>query len=121
MARLLARLGLFSSRRPWAVVIGWIVLLAAAGGAYLAVGGSLASGFSIPNTPTQAVTDRLDSELEGVGGAVGTVVFQTADGSEFTAAQREAIADALADVEGLDQVAEVVDPFATQAQQAEQG
>lgn len=121
MARLLARLGRFSSRKPWLVIVGWIVLLAAAGGAYLGAGGSLASGFSIPNTPTQQVTDRLNSALEGVGGAVGTVVFQTDDGSAFTADQQQAIADALADLEGLDDVAQVVDPFATAQQQADQG
>ena len=121
MARLLARLGRFSAGRPWAVIIGWILLLAVAGGAYLGFGGNLASGFSIPNTPTQQVTDRLADELDGVGGAVGTVVFQTEDGAEFTDAQRDAIADALADVEGLPHVAQVVDPFATTAQLADQG
>ena len=120
MARLLARLGRFSARKPWTVIVGWLVLLGLAGGAFLAFGGSLASGFSIPNTPTQQVTDRLNDELDGVGGAVGTVVFQTDDGSAFTDAQREAIADALADVERLDRVAEVVDPFATEQQLADQ-
>lgn len=120
MARLLARLGRFSSRKPWIVIVGWIVLLAAAGGAYLGLGGNLASGFSIPNTPTQQVTDRLNAELDGVSGAVGTVVFQTDDGTAFTDAQKEAIADALADVEDLPEVARVVDPFATQQQQADQ-
>ncbi len=120
MARLLARLGSFSARRPWLVIIGWVLALAAAGGGYLLSGGALASGFSIPNTPTQAVTDRLNEELDGVGGAVGTVVFQTEDGSAFTDEQKAAIADALDDVSGLDRVADVVDPFATTAQQAEQ-
>jgi RND superfamily putative drug exporter len=121
VARLLARLGRFSTRRPWLVLVGWVVLLAAAGGAYLGAGGSLASGFSIPNTPTQQVTDRLNEELDGVGGAVGTIVFQTDDGAAFTEEQTRAIADALADVEGIDKVATVVDPFATAAQQADQG
>jgi RND superfamily putative drug exporter len=120
VARLLARLGRFSARRPWFVIIGWVLALAAAGGGFLLSGGVLASGFSIPNTPTQAVTDRLNEELEGVGGAVGTIVFQTDDGSAFTAIQREGIADALEDVSGLDHVANVVDPFATAAQQAAQ-
>jgi RND superfamily putative drug exporter len=120
VARLLARLGRFSARRPWFVIIGWVLALAAAGGGFLLSGGALASGFSIPNTPTQAVTDRLNEELEGVGGAVGTIVFQTDDGSAFTAIQREGIADALEDVSGLDHVANVVDPFATAAQQAAQ-
>lgn len=120
MARLLARLGAFSARRPWLVIIGWVLALAAAAGGFLLSGGALASGFSIPNTPTQAVTDRLNEELEGVGGAVGTIVFQTDDGSAFTATQQEHIADALDDVSGLDNVANVVDPFATAEQQATQ-
>jgi RND superfamily putative drug exporter len=120
MARLLARLGGFSARRPWLVIIGWVLALAAATGGFLLSGGALASGFSIPNTPTQAVTDRLNDELEGVGGAVGTIVFQTEDGSAFTAAQQEGIAEALDDVSGLDRVANVVDPFATAQQQAAQ-
>lgn len=120
MARLLARLGSFSSRRPWLVIIGWVLALAAAGGGYLFAGGQLASGFSIPNTPTQAVTDRLSEELGGVGGAVGTIVFQTEDGSAFTAEQQVAITQALDDTAKLDHVDNVVDPFATAEQKAQQ-
>jgi RND superfamily putative drug exporter len=120
VARLLARLGSFSSRRPWLVIVGWVLALAAAGGAYLLGGGALASGFSIPNTPTQAVTDRLHQELDGVGGAVGTIAFQTDDGSAFTDEQKAAIAAALDDVTGLDHVATVVDPFATAEQRIAQ-
>jgi RND superfamily putative drug exporter len=120
VARLLARLGRFSARRPWLVIAGWVLALAAATGAFLVTGGQLASGFSIPNTPTQAVTDKLSAELDGVGGAVGTVVFQTDDGSAFTDEQRSAIAAALGDVDGLDHVANVVDPFATAEQRAAQ-
>lgn len=120
MARLLARIGGFSARRPWYVVAGWVLALAAAAGGYLLAGGTLASGFSIPNTPTQQVTDQLNEELEGVGGAVGTIVFQTEDGSAFTAEQQAEIAAALADVSDLDHVANVVDPFETAEQQAAQ-
>ena len=120
MARLLARLGGFSARRPWLIIIGWVLALAAAGGGYLLSGGALANGFSIPNTPTQAVTDRLSEELDGVGGAVGTIVFQTDDGSAFTTQQQAAITAALDDTTGLDHVANVVDPFATADQKAQQ-
>ena len=120
MARLLARLGGFSARRPWLIIVGWILALAAAGGGYLLSGGALANGFSIPGTPTQAVTDRLSEELDGVGGAVGTIVFQTDDGSAFTAQQQEAISAALDETTDLDHVANVVDPFATADQKAQQ-
>jgi RND superfamily putative drug exporter len=120
VARLLARLGRFSARRPWLVIIGWVLALAAAGGGYLFSGGQLATGFSIPNTPTQQVTDRLSEELDGVGGAVGTVVFQSDDGSALTADQQEQIATLLDDIAGLDGVSDAVDPFATATEVAAQ-
>jgi RND superfamily putative drug exporter len=118
LARLLARLGRFSARRPWLVIIGWVLALAAAGGAYLISGGQLATGFSIPNTPTQAVTDKLNAELDGVGGAVGTVVFQTDTGAAFTAEQEADISAVIASIDDLDGVATAVDPFATAQEQA---
>jgi RND superfamily putative drug exporter len=120
VARLLARLGRFSARRPWLVIIGWVLALAAAGGGYLLSGGQLATGFSIPNTPTQQVTDRLSDELDGVGGVVGTVVFQSDDGSALTLGQQGQIAALLDDVAGVDGVSDAVDPFATAAEIAQQ-
>ena len=120
MARLLARIGSFSARRPLVIILAWLLALAAAGGGYLLGGGTLASGFSIPNTPTQQVTDRLNDELEGVGGAVGTVVFQTEDGSPLTDEQKTAISAALESVIDLPHVASVVDPFQTAADRADQ-
>jgi RND superfamily putative drug exporter len=118
LARLLARLGRFSARRPWFVILGWVLALAAAGGAYLFSGGQLATGFSIPNTPTQQVTDKLRAELDGVGGAVGTVVFQSDAGAALTAEQQADISEVIAAIGDLDGVATAVDPFATAQEQA---
>ncbi len=116
MANLLYRLGRFSARRAWLVLVGWLVTLGLAGGAFLAFSGTLATSFSIPGTETTRVTDEIAKELGGAAGANGTVVFQSEDGAALTGSQQQeitALLDSLTDLEGVNQV---VDPFATEAQ-----
>ncbi|MCU1438259.1 MAG: transporter [Naasia sp.] len=120
MAKLLYRLGRFSARRAWIVIIAWVVALAATGGAFLAFGGALASSFSIPNTETERVTSQLAEEIPGTDGATGTVVFSTDSSSALDDGQRSQISALLADLTEQDGVEDVVDPFATAAQRAEQ-
>lgn len=120
MATLLYRLGRFSARRPWRVIAGWIVLLAVAGSAFLLSGGGLASGFSIPGTPTAKINDQLAEELPDLDGATGTVVFQTTDGTVLDADQRTQITDVLEGLADVDGVARIIDPFATAEQRAAQ-
>ncbi|MHA7987582.1 MMPL family transporter [Rathayibacter sp. CAU 1779] len=120
MANLLNRLGLFSARRPWTVLIGWIVALGIAAGAFLAFGGTLATSFDIPGTETSKVTAQLKSELNQSGGATGTVVFQTTNGSKLSDSQKSEVSDLLGSVAKVDGVDSVVDPFTTAAQRDEQ-
>jgi len=120
MATLLSRLGLLAARRALGVVGSWLVILAIAVGAFFLSGGALASSLSIPGTPTAVINDQLADELPDLGGANGTVVFQTADGSSFDADQRAQIADLLATVNDVDGVDAIVDPFATEAERADQ-
>lgn len=119
MAQLLYRLGRFSARRAWFVLVGWVLVLGLAGGAFVAFGGSLASSFSIPGTETERVTDSMRDELPDLTGASASVVFQSEDGA-FTDAQKSDIAALLADVEKIDDVSGTLDPFATETQRAEQ-
>ena len=53
MATLLYRLGRFSARRAWLVIVAWVVILGLAGGAFALFGGTLTSAVSIPGTATQ--------------------------------------------------------------------
>ncbi|MEZ5190284.1 MAG: MMPL family transporter [Schumannella sp.] len=119
MATLLSRLGAFSARRRWLVVASWIAALALAGGAYL-LGRLAGIRFQHPGTATAQVTDRLTEALPGTGGATGTVVFRTADGSSLDAEQREQIADLLAEIGEVHGVDQVIDPFATQTERTAQ-
>ena len=118
LTHLLYRLGRFAARRAWTVIAGWLVILVAAAIAFLFLGGTLASNFSIPGTETERVTDELTEEL-GNGGASSTVVFQSSDSKALTQDQQEQISDALAGLTDMEHVTDVVDPFtATQEREA---
>lgn len=120
MAELLYRLGRASARHARAVVAGWFAVLVAVGVAFVAFGGTLASAFTIPDTPTAEVTDQLQRELPSAAGGTGTVVVSTEDGSAFTDEQKAAIVDRIDAARDVDGVRDVVDPFATQADLEEQ-
>ncbi len=116
MAELLYRLGRTAARRARAVVAAWFAVLVAVGVAFAVFGGTLASSFSIPDTPTGEVTDLLASELPSAAGGTGTIVFSTTDGSAFTADQQAAISEQIAAASDVEGVEGVIDPFASQAQ-----
>ena len=118
MAELLYRLGTFAARRAWTVVIAWLGILAVAGIGFAIGFKGLATSFDIPGTASGAVTEELQERLPDFSGASGTVVFQTTDGSELTAAQRAAISDLVATGDDLPDVASLVDPFEADAERA---
>lgn len=120
MAKLLYRLGLNAAKRPFAVIFSWLVLLAIAAGSFLTFGGTLVSTVDIPGTPTAQTTDRLQEEFPDAARGTGNVVFQTADGSEFTDEQRDAIVAVLDDARAVDGVEDVIDPFEVDAELADQ-
>lgn len=120
MAELLYRLGRFSARRAWTVIVSWLIILGLAIGSFLAFGGTLSTMFSIPGTETTKVTDHLEEELPSVAGAAGTVVFHTDDESEFTDEQKSEIGSILEEVEDMERVDSTTDPFATQDELADQ-
>ncbi|WP_243064328.1 MMPL family transporter [Humibacter sp. RRB41] len=116
MANLLSRLGLFSVRHPWRVLVGWLIVLALAGGAFLAFGGTLATSFNIPGTTTSKVTSQLQKQLDESGGATGTVTFQTSKGAALDDAQKTQITKLLKSVGTVKGVDSIVDPFSTATQ-----
>ncbi|MFE4465252.1 MMPL family transporter [Oerskovia sp. NPDC056781] len=120
MAEFLYRVGRWSARRAKTVVVAWLAILVAAGVAFALGAGTLATTFSIPGTPTAEVTDRLQSDFPDASGGTGTVVVQSADGEELTAAQQDEIAGLVADASEVDGVTAVMDPFVTEADRATQ-
>jgi len=120
MAELLYRLGTWSARRPWLVILSWIGILAVAAGGFLVGFRGLTSSFDVPGTASSEVIAELQDEIPEFAGASGTIVFHSADGTALTPEQRSAISDRIAGASTLPEVERVVDPFAVEAQRAEQ-
>ena len=112
MASLLHRLGLFSARRPLAVLLAWVFVIAAAVGGMATLSRPLSNEFEIPDSEFGRVLDQLGEEIPQVAGGTGTVVVHSPEG--FTAQQRAALRDTMAEWEQLDHVTEVMDPFELQ-------
>lgn len=116
MATFLYKLGRMAYRRRWIFVSAWLVALLAIGASAGAFMGTLTNSFSIPGTETQRALDKLKTEMPEFSGGSGSIVYQTADGSRFTTAQKDAIGDSLHDLKGLKDVREASNPFTTQKQ-----
>ena len=115
MATLLYKLGLFSARNAWKVIVSWIVLLVITTSLALTLGGKLTTSMSISGVPSQIVVDKLQTTFPDASRGSGQVVFFKESGS-FTEADKEAITAALAKVETLPEVSEAVNPFTVQAE-----
>ncbi|KAA9394923.1 MMPL family transporter [Kocuria coralli] len=116
MAKLLYRIGRGAAHRAWAVIIAWLAVLALSIGAFAAFGGTLANQFEIPGTETQRLADQLQDELPEANQGVGTIVFSTDDGSEFTDGQIDRITQALDDSTEVEGVSAVTNPFHAQGE-----
>lgn len=111
MATLLYRLGRFASRRRWAVLIVWIVVLLGLGGTAIAVSGTMSDSFSIPGTAAQQAMDTLESKMPAAGGATGRIVFAAPDGHTLTeSTYQQAIDEVVQGVSTLPGVVAVVPP-----------
>ncbi|MBF4576920.1 MMPL family transporter [Frondihabitans sp. VKM Ac-2883] len=115
MAGLLYRLGRFSARRHWVVVVAWIVIIGLAGVGFSLFKGTISSSISIPGTATEKVTNQLADEFPKASGGSGSVVFETDDGKAFTSTEKSDISAWLKDVGDMSGVKATTDPFTTQA------
>lgn len=110
MANLLFRLGTFSAKRAWAVIIAWLLILGTAVGLMAGFSGKLSSSMSIDGIPSQDVIDRLADSFPEAARGQGQVVFHK-EASPFTQAEIDMIAAALEETAELSGVASVVNPF----------
>ena len=80
LATLLYKLGLFSERRAWQVIVSWIVILGITAGFALSLGGKLTTSMSIDGVPSQQVVDELQKTFPDASRGSGQVVFHKPDG-----------------------------------------
>lgn len=120
MSELLHRLGVFAAARAGAVILIWLLLLAGAGVAFAFGFKGVSSSFDIPGTAAGEVVEELQEKLPEFSGGTGTIIYRTDAGGAFTAEQQQEITDLVESARGLDNVSDVIDPFATQAQLAAQ-
>lgn len=116
MSQLLYRLGQFTTRRAWTVIIGWFAILGVAGALAATSGGVFTTAMTIDGVPAQQTIDKLQSSFPDASRGTGQVIFHTANGLPFTEAEKAEIADALVQVDGLPAVSETINPFTAQAE-----
>ncbi|MGA6226956.1 MMPL family transporter [Streptomyces umbrinus] len=114
MSTFLYRLGRFSYRRKWTVIIGWLVVLCALGAAAVTLMKPFTSSTSIPGTEAQRASDVLGEEFpSGSDGITGQIVFRAAQGTTVTAGpESEAIRTATARIAKTPGVESVTTPSA---------
>lgn len=115
MAKLLYRIGQFSAKRAWLVIVVWVLALAGISTAAFTLGGSFSANLTLSGTPAQQVIDDLKKNFPEASRGTAQIVFQTETGKPFTSAQKQAIDQQLREAAKLDGVNDVISPFETQA------
>ena len=115
MAGLLYRLGRFSARRHWTVIVTWVLIIALAGVGYALFAGVPSPSISIPGTATAKVQDELAAKFPKVSGGSGSLVLETTSGTSFTDTQKADVQKMLAGIADMNGVKTANDPFTIQA------
>ncbi|MDT0180520.1 MMPL family transporter [Microbacterium sp. ARD31] len=112
MSTLLYSLGRWAYHRPWRVLLAWLLLLALAGGGAAVFMKGTDNSFSIPGTEAQEGIQMLDRTFPQASGTSAQLVVVAADGDRVAdEPYAGAIGDTLQDLEDLDGVLAVTDPF----------
>lgn len=112
MSTLLYALGRWSYRRRWQVLVAWLLLLALAGGGALAFMKGTDNAFSIPGTEAQEGIELLDRSFPQASGTSAQLVVVAFDGERIDEdPYASAIDDTVAQLEDVDGVIAVTDPF----------
>lgn len=112
MSTLLYALGRWSYRHSWRVLIAWLLLLGIAGASAGLFMQGTDNSFSIPGTEAQAGLEQLSRSFPQASGTSAQLVVVAADGGRVDQEPySSAIEDAIGQLDELDGVLAVTDPF----------
>jgi RND superfamily putative drug exporter len=113
MNMLLERLGAFSARRWWIVVIGWVIILGGLLAAHHATNGEYVNNYTVAGTSSAIGKDILSSTFPQQSGYAGQIVFHAKSGT--VSAQQTAVNQSVTNVSKLPHVIKAVSPFSSGA------
>src|SRR6476469_9858575 len=111
MNSLLERLGAFSARRHWIVIIAWLVILGGTLWARQASGGEFVNNYTVSGSGSALGLDRLNQDCPQQGGYAGQIVFHAKTGK--VSDNQSAVNQATSNVAKLPDVIKAVSPFAS--------
>ncbi|SFS15380.1 putative drug exporter of the RND superfamily [Microbacterium sp. cf046] len=112
MSTLLYALGRWSYRHSWRVLVAWLLLLGIAGVGAVTLGQGTDNSFSIPGTESQAGIEQLNRTFPQASGTSAQMIVVAADGAQIEdEPYSSAIADTISELEDLDGILAVTDPF----------
>jgi RND superfamily putative drug exporter len=118
VATFLSRLGRFAFKHRLSMVLAWLVILGSSIFAGLTAPSAPADDFSMPGTESQQTFELMEERFPGLAAEAGgaTVVFVAPAGEDVSAPRYKAAIEAAVDeLAGGDQVANVADPFESDA------
>ena len=116
MNSLLERLGGFSARRHWIVIIGWVIILAGLVLARHFSGGEFVNNYTVDGSDSSTGLNLLNADFPQQGGYAGQIVFHATKGK--VSDDQSAVNQATTNVSKLAHVIKAVSPFASSSSTA---
>ncbi|NGO14726.1 MMPL family transporter [Streptomyces sp. HC44] len=110
MSRLLYRIGHFSGRHPWRVILTWIMIVAAAFLLNQSFGGANTDTFRLPGAESQRAADTLKDRFPQETLLTSNIVYHSDEGLTGPAA-KATLAEVRTDLAALPGVVTVSDPY----------
>ena len=111
MAQLLARIGGFSARHRWAVVVVWTVLLVAAAAGAKILSQPMSSEFTISGLQSVHALNDIKAQFPAAGASGGDIVFAAPENKKLTATDKSDVANLTSAVSRIPGIASATNPF----------